>query len=198
METSGSTSTDLIHRARDGEAGAWERIVEMHAGLVHHVCRQAGLDHDTAGDVFQEVFAAAARGIHSFEQKPGGTFRGWLRAIAVNKVRDHQRRRAGTPLAIGGTSIQRRVGEVPAPRVRRAGSTVVRPESDEQRRVRLALARVRERVAENTWRAFERCVLDGQQPVDVAAELGMTPGAVRVAKSRLLQRLRRELDADRE
>jgi RNA polymerase sigma-70 factor (ECF subfamily) len=35
--------------------------------------------------------------------------------------------------------------------------------------------------------------VEGRTPRDVAAELAMTSGAVRVAKSRVLQRLREEL-----
>ena len=46
---------------------------------------------------------------------------------------------------------------------------------------------------ENTWQAFWRVVVDGQSPKDVANELSMHPGTVRVAKSRVLQRLRQEM-----
>jgi RNA polymerase sigma-70 factor (ECF subfamily) len=35
--------------------------------------------------------------------------------------------------------------------------------------------------------------VDGRAAADVAADLGMQPGAVRVAKSRVLLRLRKEL-----
>jgi RNA polymerase sigma-70 factor (ECF subfamily) len=35
--------------------------------------------------------------------------------------------------------------------------------------------------------------VEGKSPKDVGAELGMSPGAVRVAKSRVLHRLREEL-----
>jgi RNA polymerase sigma-70 factor (ECF subfamily) len=46
---------------------------------------------------------------------------------------------------------------------------------------------------ERTWQAFWRTAVDGRSAADVGAELGMTPGAVRVAKSRVLHRLREEL-----
>jgi RNA polymerase sigma-70 factor (ECF subfamily) len=36
-------------------------------------------------------------------------------------------------------------------------------------------------------------VIEGRQAADVAADLGVKPGTVRVAKSRVLLRLRREL-----
>ena len=45
-----------------------------------------------------------------------------------------------------------------------------------------------------TWRAFWECVAEGRPPDEVAAELGVSVNAVYVAKSRVLARLRQELD----
>jgi RNA polymerase sigma-70 factor (ECF subfamily) len=45
-----------------------------------------------------------------------------------------------------------------------------------------------------TWRAFWLTTVEGQTPADTARELGLTLGAVYKAKSRVLLRLRRELD----
>jgi RNA polymerase sigma-70 factor (ECF subfamily) len=44
-----------------------------------------------------------------------------------------------------------------------------------------------------TWQAFWLTAVEGRLPRDVALELGISPGAVRVAKSRVLKRLRDEL-----
>ena len=44
-----------------------------------------------------------------------------------------------------------------------------------------------------TWRAFRRVVLDGVKAAVVATELGMTVNAVLLAKSRVLSRLRQEV-----
>jgi RNA polymerase sigma-70 factor (ECF subfamily) len=46
---------------------------------------------------------------------------------------------------------------------------------------------------ERTWQAFWRVVVEGRTTSDVGAELQMTPGAVRVAKCRVLLRLRQVL-----
>ena len=43
-----------------------------------------------------------------------------------------------------------------------------------------------------TWQAFWKIVVEEKAPADVAAELGMSKGAVYVAKSRVLKRLREE------
>jgi RNA polymerase sigma-70 factor (ECF subfamily) len=44
-----------------------------------------------------------------------------------------------------------------------------------------------------TWKACWEHAVAGRSAAEVAAELGMTPGAVRAAKFRVLSRLRQEL-----
>jgi RNA polymerase sigma-70 factor (ECF subfamily) len=56
-----------------------------------------------------------------------------------------------------------------------------------------ALNAIRSEFQAATWQAFWSVVVDGRQAADVATELHMQPGAVRVAKCRVLARLRREL-----
>jgi RNA polymerase sigma-70 factor (ECF subfamily) len=45
-----------------------------------------------------------------------------------------------------------------------------------------------------TWGMFWDVTVKGREAKDVAAELGVTPATVRVAKCRVLQRLREELE----
>jgi RNA polymerase sigma-70 factor (ECF subfamily) len=56
-----------------------------------------------------------------------------------------------------------------------------------------ALEAIRGEFQERTWRAFWGVVVEGRSAADVGADLEMRPGTVRVAKSRVLLRLRREL-----
>jgi RNA polymerase sigma-70 factor (ECF subfamily) len=52
---------------------------------------------------------------------------------------------------------------------------------------------IRTEFEERTWQCFWRTAVEGRAPREVAVELSMSPGAVRVAKSRVLRRLREEL-----
>jgi RNA polymerase sigma-70 factor (ECF subfamily) len=52
---------------------------------------------------------------------------------------------------------------------------------------------VRGEFEERTWEAFRRTVLDAQPTDETAAALGVTPAAVRKARSRVLRRLRERL-----
>src|SRR5262245_7654962 len=88
-----STSRTLLDRARAREPGAWERLVRLYAPLVWHWCRAWGLPPQEIPDVMQDVFGAVASHVAAFRKEgPADTFRGWLRRIAQNKVRDYFRR----------------------------------------------------------------------------------------------------------
>ena len=60
--------------------------------------------------------------------------------------------------------------------------------------IRRALELVRSEFAERTWQACMQTAVEGRRPADVAADFEMTVGAVCVARSRVLRRLKVELD----
>jgi RNA polymerase sigma-70 factor (ECF subfamily) len=143
-----------------------------------------------AADVSQEVFAAVARHIADFRrERPGDSFRGWLWTITRNKVRDHWRRHADEVQAAGGTTAQQVMNQVPEDG---PPDTETGAEGEASDLYRRALELIRSEFEERTWRAFLMVTMEGRLPADVAAALGTTPGAVYIAKSRVLKRLRDE------
>jgi len=189
VSAAGATSLSLLAKAQANQPQAWERLVDLYAPLVYHWCRRWQLSADDTADVFQEVFRSVAEHIGGFRRdRPGDTFRGWLRAITHNKVRDHFRQCAGRAVASGGSDAQRRILDLPDP-------AVDDPEEQTlvQRQLYRALEAIRADFESQTWTAFWQVQVEGHQPGDVATKLGMTPAAVRKAKYRVLQRLREEL-----
>lgn len=187
-----ATSLTLLQRAQARQPAAWERLVDLHAPLVLHWCRRAGLKEQDAADVFQEVFRSVAEHLAEFRRdRPGDSFRGWLRTITRNKALDHFRRQQRQPAASGGSDAQRLLMEVPDLSSEDADPT----ERDLMtRQLHQALDLIRPEVEEKTWKAFWMVQIDNREPRDAAAELGMTPAAVRKARYRILDRLRQELD----
>ena len=183
------TSSSLIDRIKADEAGAWDRLVSLYAPLLHHWCRRWKLQEDDLADVFQEVFKTVLLHIGEFRRdRKGDTFRGWLRTILRNKVLDHFRKHARE--VEGGSEANWRFSQLAAPE--EPGTDP--EEAAEMHRLFLrGLELIRPEFEEKTWKAFWRTAIDGQSPQDVGSELSMTPGAVRVSKSRVLQRLREEL-----
>lgn len=187
--TPSGTSSSLLDRVRADEAGAWDRLVALYAPLLYHWCRRWKLQEEDLADVFQEVFKTLVGHLAEFHKdRAGATFRGWLFTITRNKVLDHFRRRSHDE-AGGGTEAAMRLAQLPAP-----DAAPDPEEAEEVRRLyHRGLELIRGEFEEKTWQAFWRTAVEGRAPRDVAVELSMTCGAVRVAKSRVLQRLREEL-----
>ena len=192
-----ATSGSLLMQLKDGQSAAWERLTALYAPLVYHWCRTMRLAEQDMPDVFQQVFQSVASHIQAFRKdRPGDTFRHWLRAITRNKVRDHFRRSARQAQPAGGTDAQIYFSQLAAPP---AGAEEVEKSGphDEEGEVRQllrgALEQIRQQVHPQTWQAFWKVVVEGKTPEEVGQELAMRPGTVRVAKSRVLSRLRAEL-----
>src|SRR5436305_826523 len=116
MDPYSTTSLSLLARAQASQAGAWERLVELYGPLVCHWCRQCRLPDADIADVFQEVFQSVAVNLGRFHRNEAGdTFRGWLRTITRNKIRDHFRNCQDRPAAVGGSEIHQQLLQVADP-----------------------------------------------------------------------------------
>ncbi|MBC8353963.1 MAG: sigma-70 family RNA polymerase sigma factor [Planctomycetes bacterium] len=191
-QSSSSTSLSLLDRVKEFDADAWDRFTKLYGPIVYRWCRQAGLQDNDAADVSQEVFRAVANGIGSFRrEEPGSSFRGWLWTITRNKLRDYFQWLSSRPSAVGGTDANQQLQSIPDSPPDEEHS------SDSDLTAGLAhraLELVRDEFETRTWQAFLRVAIGGQNPAVVAEELGMKVGAVYTAKSRVLRRLREEIE----
>ncbi len=188
-----ATSRSLLERVKADDTVAWNRLVSLYAPLVYYWCRRWDLQEQDTADVFQEVFLSVAKHIAGFRKdRDSDTFRGWLRTITRNKVLDHFRRLGREPGGVGGTEAQLRLSTLPAPL---PTEEPVPPTDDPAERSLFyrGLDFIRGEFEPRTWQAFWKTAVEGRTPKDVGDELGMSSGAVRVAKSRVLHRLREEL-----
>lgn len=189
-----STSPSLVSRVQARDPNAWQRLADLYSPLVYDWARKAGLQASDAQDVVQETFRAVATSINQFHgDRPGDSFRGWLWTVTRNKILDHFRARVGMEDAAGGTTAQGRLAELPD----REPSSISDGAADSAKS-NLPLMRgvelVRAEFEPQTWQAFWRTAVDGVATKDVAGELTMSVNAVRLAKSRVLRRLRAELN----
>jgi RNA polymerase sigma-70 factor (ECF subfamily) len=195
--TAAETSLSLLGLLRENEPAAWDRLVALYSPLIYYWCRGMGIAEQEMPDLFQDVFQSVARGIPYFRREPSsGTFRGWLRVVTRNKVHDYYRKARHEPRAAGGTQAQVRLLHLADPVGSDGGAEEGQETADQsayRELFRRALTLVRPHFQEQTWQAFWRVTIEGKSAQEAADELSMTPGAVRVAKSRVLQRLRQEL-----
>ncbi len=194
------TSASLLDRARHRDDLAWNELVELYAPLVYFWCRKTNIVEQDIPDVVQEVFRAVVTGIDGFRKdRSGDTFRGWLRTVTRSKLADHFRRLNRNPVAIGGSSIQLQMEHISEDSS--DGEPADGEPADGEDDERLAefalfhrgLEKIRHDFDPKTWQAFWRVTVDGLSATEAANELGMKSGTIRVAKSRVLQRLRRQL-----
>jgi RNA polymerase sigma-70 factor, ECF subfamily len=184
-----ATSSSLLRRAMAREPEAWERLVTLYSPLVHHWCRQAGIAQHEVADVTQEVFGTVASSLGQFRPDLAGTtFRGWMRGIARHKLQHHASARGQR--AVGGTDAQVQLQQVPAPVPE---VELSEGPADVTGLYQRALRLVQHQVEDRTWTAFWKATVESRTAAEVAAELGITPNAVRLAKSHVLRRLREEM-----
>ena len=188
----GSTSSRLLRRAKSSDQDAWRRLVGLYGRLVLYWCARAGLQRADRGDVVQEVFRAVAKYLKHFRgDRPNDTFRGWLRRVTQNKITDYYRRLKRQPRAAGGSGAYEMLLGIHELEIGHEDD--VQNPTERSLLVYQAMKRVREEFEDRTWQAFVRTTADGLSSTVAAEALGMTPAAVRQAKSRVLRRLRDEL-----
>lgn len=193
-----SASPSLIGRAVAGDATAWQQLIQIYGPLVYAWSRRHGLPPHDAADVTQETFSAVASSIARFDTGvPGATFRGWLWTITRNKAADHVRNAQDPAGGRGGSTNMERILAVAdsawGSSSYEASSPAAEAAADQKAVVRRAIALIRSSFEPTTWQAFWRTVIDGQSPDNVADELSLSRWSVYKARSRVLHRLRMEL-----
>ena len=187
----GVTRSTLLDGIRLREAAAWNRLVELYGPLVYSWCRRTNCQPNDAADLTQEVFAAVAANVDRLRRdRPGDSFRAWLRTITKNKVTDHFRRRQKNPVAAGGTDANEQMQQVPYADFVESLSTDSAPARIEV--LSRALQLVQGDFEETTWKAFWATTVEGDSAAEVADRLGMLTNAVRQAKFRVIRRIREE------
>lgn len=189
MSESPTTRLSLLVRLRDAhDRLAWEQFVGLYAPLVYGFARKKGLQDADAADIAQDVLTSVAQQMRQWKFDPQrGTFRGWLFTIARNRLKNWLASPARRINGSGEEGHQSMLQEQP---------DLVTDETDwdadyARRVFHWAAGQVREQVSEQTWRAFEATAIHSRSGPDVAAELGMTVGAVYLARSRVMARLKR-------
>lgn len=186
------TSLTLLERLQRRPTEAdWERLYAMYGPLIRRWVLAALGPLGEASDIAQEVMLAVIRDIPEFEHRGGGSFRGWLRGIAANRLREHYRARDRMPAAARSRADDF-LDRLADPVDRLAAEW----DLEHDRCVLRELLGIVENDFESaTFNAFRLVVLGGRRPSDVAAETGLSLNAVLLAKSRVLKRLRLEAGA---
>lgn len=191
------TASSLLRGAAGDDEAAWSRLVVTYSPAVYAWSRRAGLQASDAADLVQEVMRGVARNLKSFHHdQSGDTFRGWLRRITQRRIADFRRKR-DRDLAppVGGSTVQARLKEQVDPITDEISTD--RPGGIIPHEKQKALAQVQSEFSPRNWQIFWRVVVEEHDTADVAHEFGVTSNVVRLAKSRILKRLRESMNESR-
>jgi RNA polymerase sigma factor (sigma-70 family) len=175
---------ELVQRARRGDVGAYEQIVEGHQHIAFRAAYLMTRNAQDAEEAVQEGFVKAFGALDRF--RDGAPLRPWLIKIVINEARN-RRRSAGRR-----TRLELRAAEeLEVTRAAGASAETQVLVADERATLLDAVQSLSERD-----RAVVTCryLLDLSER-DTAAALGWRVGTVKSRLSRALERLRRELEA---
>jgi RNA polymerase sigma-70 factor (ECF subfamily) len=185
------TRSSLLARLGQDPAdqGAWNEFATRYGPRIGGWCRAWGLQTADVEDVVQTVLLNLAARMRSFVYDPGRSFRAWLKTLTQHAWSDFisQRQRGGR--GTGAVPGDDPLGTLPA----RDDLQARLAEAFDLELLELATARVRERVAANTWEAFRLTALEELSGAEAGVRLGMQVAAVFKAKSNVQKLLQEEL-----
>jgi RNA polymerase sigma factor (sigma-70 family) len=188
-----STSVTLLRLlggpVRDDQA--WRRFFSRYEPLIGRWCRRWGLQPADVEDLTQKVLVRVFTRINSYDPDRGG-FRGWLKTVVENAVKDFLRglHRRPADRGTGASDVADFLQAVAQPET--VDGLVQDLDSSLLQDLDAMLARVEQDVEPGTMRAFRLAVLEGRPLAEVARELGKSYAAVCMAVNRVKKKLRAE------
>jgi RNA polymerase sigma-70 factor (ECF subfamily) len=181
----------LLVRIRDrDDRAAWGQFADIYTPLLLRFARRHGLQEADANDLVQEVLKAVTTAAERLEYDPRrGSFRGWLYAVARSKLSNLLAARARQAVGSGDTAVQGLLEQQPAP----ADDSAEWDADYERRLFAWAAEQVRADFQDRTWQAFWQTAVEGKPAAEVGEALGLSVGAVYVAKSRVMARLKEQV-----
>jgi RNA polymerase sigma-70 factor (ECF subfamily) len=162
------------------------------------MAKRRGIQDADAREIVQEVLMSVISAIDRFDITATGSFRGWLGRITRNATIDRLRKATAARERIGDSGALQKLEQLAV--AESSGKLSLEEEFELDRRQQLfrsAAAEVRRRTGETNWIAFWKTSVEGAPIPDVATELGVSEGAIYIARCRVLKRIR-QLVLDRE
>lgn len=189
-----TTSITLLAKLADSEnEQAWSRFVDQYSPHVFYWCKKFGLQENDASDVTQDVLVKLLKAMQEFQYDPlRGSFRGWLKTVTANMVRDLKKSAKNRDAGSGDSRVMQQLANISDDDVFDQLARLVENQYESEL-LSIATARVQSRVKEVTWKAYTLNATEQIPAKQVAATLGITVSEVYVCKSRIIKMLREEI-----
>jgi RNA polymerase sigma-70 factor (ECF subfamily) len=176
----------LLERLRRLDEGAWPHFVKLYTPLLYFWACRMGLQAADAADLVQDILTILLQKLPEFSYDKTKSFRSWLRTVTLNRFRDNLRRKAAALRDAGPAGLD----DVAVP----GDAEALWEKEYRDHLVDRAAELMKAEFQPTTWQAFWGLTVEGKSGAEVAAALGLSIDAVYAAKSRVLRRLRQELD----
>ncbi|MEW4486737.1 sigma-70 family RNA polymerase sigma factor [Thalassoglobus sp. JC818] len=187
------TRLSMFVHLQANEEQAWSEFVRQYGPMIASWCMRYNLDETETADVTQTVLIKLVQVMRESRYDSNkGSFRGWLKTVTNNAVRDVIRTWHKPGRGSGDSVNLDRLSALEDPA---ALETLNECVDEEYKRILLheAERRVRERVRDFTWRAFEITTLEQRSAKEASEELNMKIAEIYVAKSRVIKMLNEEV-----
>lgn len=184
------TRPSLILKLKDSQnESAWADFAANYEPFLQRLVARQGVPARHVADVSQHVMWAIARSVDAWQDDGReASFRRWMHRVARNvviKFMTRERRQVGGQ---GGTDLVELLREVPAI-----------PDREQERRyeqelVLWAAEQVRNDFQDSSWQAFWMTLVEQRDVDDVSGQLSMSRGAIYMARSRIVLRIREHLE----
>lgn len=177
------TDQEAVARTRAGNPDAFRVLVDRHSRALFRLAWRITGDYQDAEDVVQEALLRAYRQLDRFDNR--AQFGTWLHRIAANYALDlvrGRRSRAQPADANGGVLAEAPASDPPPDRLAFGGEL--------RRRISGAL----DELSPSERTAFVLRHFEGLAVEEIAAALGVEPGAARHSIFRAVRKLRRALE----
>jgi len=193
VDDSPVTRTSLLVQLRDGENQvAWQEFSRLYGPVIYGFARRRGLQDADAADLMQDVMRSVSSAIGRLDyDRKQGTFRGWLFTITRNKIFNFLSARRIRPQGSGDTTTNKMLDQTAA--AESDGQDTW--ELEYQRRIAaIAMEKIKAEFQDSSWQAFWLTAVEGKSAGEVSKQIGLSTGAIYVAKSRVLARLKEEVE----
>lgn len=190
-EIPGTRPSLLLRLRGERDEQAWAEFLALYEPLVLRLMRQRGLQDTDARDVTQQVLIRISSAINRYQ--PDGaeaSFRRWLFRVARNVVVTFLTRQSRQPKL----QLDQSLAELFETSLARSSESDLFDYEYQQQVLAWAIQQVQQEFRKTTWQAFLETALQGRAITEVARELGLSPGSVYVARSRIIARLKAKVE----
>ncbi len=177
-----ATSLTWLGRMTDSPTEKdWGVLTSIYGPLIRRWLDRIRIPESDREDLLQEVLIVAMRRISEFEHRHAGAFRGWLRIILANLLKQYYRERP--PEIASPFPLDQLLDP-------HSDISVQLEREHDDYMIRRVLLSVQSQFTPTNWLAFQAYVVEGRAAQEVADELGITVNAVFKTKARVLKRIR--------